>query len=352
MTELLSNIPPKSDYKKGSEKVFFSYPGNQNHFQTGYYGVDPNVLIAGTLHLRFPSSDPLLATKIELVFKGFEKVKWTEHHGETTVVYSSKDKFIKQLFQLWTTSDPNENHEKIQNLDIPFEIPLPEDLPPSIKIDSGEGKIRYKLIAKIKRKGNLWKLQGSEKSVELSIDIDKYILPPINLQPSNWEQLNDSEAISRGLGYNITLENSIGGPNMPFIINLMLKFHKQDFKITKIFFGIKEYHKLTTKRKHTRNRKFYLVEKDIKGDEIQLNFNGEVNTQVRLEIPGLNKNNKRSPCWTINDRKHILVRHKIKIKIYCGGMFTSNIKLDNDIQIQNILSEHLSEPHNYNYNEK
>ncbi|GBC06309.1 hypothetical protein RclHR1_06760004 [Rhizophagus clarus] len=340
MAELI-NAPPKSEYKKSSNKVFFSYPGNQDHFQINYLGVNPNSIIAGTLHLRFPSSEPILASKIDLIFKGSEKVHWTERHGESTVTYKAKNVFVNQLLPLWKTSDPNGNYEEIRNLDIPFEISLPMNLPPSIKIDGGKGKIRYKLIANINRKGNLWKFKGSEKSVKLSINIIRFFPPSLSLQPFNWNQLYDHEALTRGLGYNATLENSVGGPNMPFIINLSLKFHKQDFKITKITFGIKEYHKLTTKRK-TRKSKSYILEKHVKAEELPLNSDSEVNTQVKLEIP-------RNFCWTIDDRKHIDVNHKVKIKIHCGGIFTSNIKLGKEVEIRNILLENYNYD-NYNYN--
>jgi hypothetical protein len=340
MTELI-NSPPKSEYKKSSEKVFFSYPGSQDHFQINYLGVNPNAILAGTLHLRFPSSEPILASRIDLIFRGSEKVKWTERHGESSVTYKAKEVFLNQLSQLWTTSKPNGDYEEIRNLDIPFEISLPTNLPPSIKIDGGKGKIRYKLIASISRKGNLWKFKGSEKTVILSVDLNRYFSPPMNLQSFNWNQLNDYEAINRGLGYDITLANSIGGPSMPFVVNLLLKFHKQDFKITKITFGIKEYRKLTTKRK-TRKTKCYILEKNIKGDEIPLNSDSEVRTQVKLEMPEWNKS--KNFCWTINDRRHIDVNHKIKIKIHCGGIFTNNIKLDKEIEIKNILVP------NQNYN--
>ncbi|RIA92085.1 hypothetical protein C1645_875003 [Glomus cerebriforme] len=332
MTEII-NIPPKSIYKKSSKKVFFSYPENQTQFLVGYYGVSPNASIIGTLHLRFPSSNPLLATKIDLNFKGYEKVKWTENKGESTATYRAIGTFVSKLFQIWKTSDPNGDFEEIQDLDIPFKINLPEVLPPTIEIDNGRGKIRYELIVNIKRKGNLWKLEGSEKSVVLSINFNKYALFPINLQPFNWSQLNNHIAKSRGLGYNITLENSIGGPNMPFIINLILNFHKQDFIISKISFGIKEYHTLIAPM-NSRNSSFYLVEKDIKGSELLL-YDGIVNTQAKLEI---DKNNKKL-CWTISDGRHIVVSHKIKIKIHCGRILTSNIKLETGVQIKNILLE-------------
>ncbi|GBB84856.1 hypothetical protein RclHR1_11430004 [Rhizophagus clarus] len=339
MKELINNVPSKSDYKIRSDKIKFSYSGNQNHFQTGHYGIDTDVSIAGTLHIRFSSSEPLLATKIEIILKGYEKVEWTESYGKRSVTYRAKDVFLNQQFDLWKTSNLNGNYEQIQNMDIPFEINLPENLPPSIKIDGGEGKINYELIANINRKRNLWKFKGSEKWVILSINLDKYFPSPTDLKPFNWYQFNDSQTISRGLGYNITLENSIGGPNMPFIINSLLKFHKQDFKITKIFFGIKEYHKLTTKGKISKKSSFYIVEKNIKRDEIYLNSNDEVKLQVKLEIPEWNEKNKKNPCWTINDRKHIIVNHKIKIKIHCGGMFTNNIKLENEVEIKNIKLE-------------
>ncbi|CAB4375900.1 unnamed protein product [Rhizophagus irregularis] len=338
MKELIENVPSKLDYKKRSEKVCFSYPGNQNHFQTGYYGIDADVSIAGTLHIKFSSSKPLLATKIELILKGYEKVEWVETYGKTTITYSANDVFLNQPLQLWKTSDPNGDYEKIQIMDIPFEIKLPENLPPSIKIDQGEGKINYKLIANISRKGNLWKFKRSEKCVELSINLDKYFLLPTDLNPFNWYQFNDSEAISRGLGYNITLENSIGGPKIPFIINSILKFYNQDFKITKIFFGIKEYHKLSTKA-NSKKSSFYIVEKNIKREEIYSNYNDEVKLQTELEIPEWIEKNKKNPCWDINDRKHIIVSHKVKIKIHCGGIFTSNIKLDNEVEIKNFILE-------------
>jgi hypothetical protein len=339
MNELINNVPSRSDYKKKSEKVCFSYPGNQSHFQTGHYGIDTDVSIAGTLHIRFHSSEPLLATKIELILKGYEKVEWIENYGKTTITYSAEDTFLYLQSELWKTSDINGNYEQIQHMDLPFEFKLPENLPSSIRIDDGEGKVRYKLIANINRKRNLWKFKGSEKCVELPIDLDKYFSPPTDLKPLNWYQFNDSEAISRGLGYNITLENSIGGPNIPFVINSILKFHKQDFKITKILFGIKEYHKLTTKGKTSKKSSFYVVEKIIKGDEIYSNSNDEVKIQAILEIPEWSEKNKKNPCWTTNDRKHIDVHHKVKIKIHCGGMFTSNIKLENDVEIKNIIMD-------------
>ena len=192
--EEIKNVPPKSAYEVKSEKAFFSYPGNQDHFQIGYYGVTPNASIAGNLHLRFPPSS-LLASKIELTFEGYEKVKWTKQSRETEPelnmenelelntetkykTYKAKETIVSKTIQLWKTSKPNGDYEEIQNMDIPFKIELPENLLPSIKIDKGKGEIKYKLIANIERESNLWKLQGSNKSIKLLIGLVTFIPPP------------------------------------------------------------------------------------------------------------------------------------------------------------------------------
>jgi hypothetical protein len=190
MEETIKNVPPKSAYEIKSEKAFFSYPENQEHFQIGYYGVTPNASVAGKLHLRFPPSS-LLASKIELTFKAYEKVHWTKQSyeikpelnletkeleisaGGKYKTYKAKEIIANKTIQLWKTSKPDGNYEEVQNMDIPFEIELPEDLFPSIKIDKGD--IKCKLIANIERESNLWKLQGSNKHIKLPIDLVTFI---------------------------------------------------------------------------------------------------------------------------------------------------------------------------------
>ncbi|CAI2163629.1 9472_t:CDS:2 [Funneliformis geosporum] len=97
---------------------------------------------------------------------------------------------------------------------------------------------------------------------DFTFELDTGKFAALHLQPCSWNQLNDPKSKSSGLGYMVSLVNSIGGPNMSFIVNIQLKF-RQDVKVKEITFILKNI------RNYQPTRQFVLYIKKM--HHIQLN---------------------------------------------------------------------------------
>lgn len=150
-----------------------------NRFQHDLLGIT-NSYIAGNLHLQFPEEEPLNAKQIEVFITGTEYVHWTEQVIKTRQVYDSntnsyytqtyvetihylhEQQILNRSLILWQSRNLKNNKykikkriEKVKHMYIPFQILLPNDLPPSMSL--GAGTIYYNVNAKIKKKMNFWK---------------------------------------------------------------------------------------------------------------------------------------------------------------------------------------------------
>ncbi|CAB4393028.1 unnamed protein product [Rhizophagus irregularis] len=314
--------PPRSSYTKASKKVWFSYVEGSNKFQHDLLGIT-NSYIAGNLHLQFPEEEPLNAKQIEVSITGTEYVHWTEqvirtcqvynastnsfytHTYVETIHYIHEKQILNRSLTLWQSSNLKNNvrskkelYEKITNMHIPFQISLPNDLPPSMSLDTGN--IYYNVNAKIKRKMKFWKCQGSKKKIKCICNITRYSPMPIT-DPFRWVEWDDQKAWKRGL---------------------------------EIFVGLKEYH-IFRASGNVKSIKKYAEERSVSGDQFPniLNTHNEWSHNFRIEV----LNDKVN--WT-TDRYNINVHHKIKIKIKFGFFSgKKNINLERMVNIENILEE-------------
>jgi hypothetical protein len=347
--------PPRSSYTQASRKVWFSYVEGSNRFQHELLGIT-NSYIAGNLHLQFPEEEPLNAKQIEVSVTGTEYVHWTEQVIRTRQIYNSttnsyetqtyvetihylhEQQILNRSLVLWQSRNLKNNviskkelYERVTNMYIPFQIPLPNDLPPSMNL--GVGTIYYNVNAKIKRKSNFWKCQGSKKMIKCICNITRYSPMPMP-DPIRWVEWDDQKAWKRGLGYDVLINYNTFGPGNPIIVKLALKFFKYDLKIKEVFVGLKEYQTFRA----SGNVKFikgYAEERKVSGDQFPniLDAHNEWSYNFRIEV----LNDKVN--WT-TDRYNINVYHKVKVKIRFGFFSgKKNINLERMVNIENILGE-------------
>ncbi|CAG8666213.1 10245_t:CDS:1 [Ambispora leptoticha] len=344
--------PPKSAYSKASQKIWFTYAQNANCFQQGLLGLTDSY-IAGNLYLRFPEAEPLKAKRIEVSITGTEYVHWTEQVLRTRCVYDAstntyrtvtyyetihylhEQQILNRSLLLWESKSLKDNGtsnkklpEKITKMNLPFQLSLPDDLPPSMNLVVG--RIYYNVNAKIKRKRNFWKFQGSNKSVKCSCLITRYSPMPMPA-PVRWVEWDNSKAWKRGVGYNISMAYDTFGPGNPIIVKLALKFLKPDSKIKELFVGLKEYN-LFRASGATKLNKGYVKERRILGNQFPKILNAKNEWSSVLRIDALDK-----VSWT-TERYHINVYHKVKIKIRFGIFGPKNVNLERKVNIENIAN--------------
>ncbi|GBC09437.1 hypothetical protein RclHR1_08870002 [Rhizophagus clarus] len=347
--------PPSSSYTQSSKKVWFSYVEGSDRFQHEMLGIT-NSYVAGNLHLQFPEEEALNAKQIEVSITGTEYVHWTEQVVRTRQVYNSatnsyytqtyvetihylhEQQILNRSLVLWQSRNLKNNvrskkelYEKVTNMSIPFQISLPNDLPPSMSL--GVGSIYYKVKAKIKRKSNFWKCQGSKKTIKCNCNITRYSPMPMP-DPIQWVEWDDQKAWKRGLGYDVFMDYSTFGPGNPIVVKLALKFFKYDLKVKEVFVGLKEYHTYRA----SGNVKFikgYVGERKVSGDQFPnlLDANNEWTCNFKVDV----LNDKIN--WT-TDRYNINVYHKVKVKIKFG-LFSGkkNVNLERMVNIENILEK-------------
>ncbi|CAB4489706.1 hypothetical protein RhiirA1_496648, partial [Rhizophagus irregularis] len=344
--------PPRSSYTQASRKVWFSYVEGSNRFQHELLGIT-NSYIAGNLHLQFPKGEPLNAKQIEVSITGTEYVHWTEKVTRTRQVYDSitnsyytqiyvekinylhEQQILNRSMILWQSRNLKNNvrskkelYENIANMYIPFQIPLPNDIPSSMSL--GTGTIYYNVNAKIKRKSNFLKFQGSKKMIKCNCNISRYSLMPMT-DPIKWVEWDDQKAWKRGLGYDVFMYYSTFGPENPIIVKFAIKFYKHDLIIKEVFVGLKEYHVFRASE-HVKLISEYVEERRVSGDQFPniLDAHNEWSYNFKIEVLDDKVN------WS-TDRDNIYVYHKVKVKIRFG-LFSGkkNINLERKVNIENI----------------
>ncbi|CAG8576423.1 6025_t:CDS:2, partial [Cetraspora pellucida] len=149
---------PESSYIKPHKNLTFSYALYFNTLQHGTLGRNDSFLI-GTLHLNYEKHQQVKS--IELNFKGYERTSWTQNQGRTKFVHSGERIIADKNYKIWTPSIKDET--EILNLDVPFKVKLPYDLPDTIKTHLGE--VYYVLRATVNLKGIL--MSSSVHTVEI-----------------------------------------------------------------------------------------------------------------------------------------------------------------------------------------
>ncbi|CAG8685304.1 8726_t:CDS:1 [Acaulospora morrowiae] len=344
--------PSNASSTKPNQKIWFSHAPNTNEFQQGLLGLTESYL-AGNLCIQFPEVKPLKAKKIEVSITGTEYVYWTDEVFKTRYVHDSiigqyreetsnetthyrhEKQFLNIPSLLWRSNDlidgatsKKEPYANITQMILPFQISLPNNLPPSMNL--GIGHIYYNVCAKIKRKSKFWKLQGSEKSIKCECLITRYSPMP-SPSPVRWVKWDDQEAQKRGLGYDISTNYSTFGPVNPVVVNLAIKFLTLDLKLTEIFVGLKEY-RLFKASEQVKIEKGYIRELRVSGNQFPgaLDAYDEWSYDFKIDVL------EEEVSWATKTH-HIEVYHKVKIKIIFGPGDPKNVKLARRINIKNIL---------------
>ncbi|KAF0548115.1 hypothetical protein F8M41_026493 [Gigaspora margarita] len=342
-------IGPKVPRSTNSKKVFFAFSPGESSFQRGYFGAHPNVYLTGVLHIRYTNKKPIFARKVEVSFVGKESVFFagTLEEGqkikedddddfsdddvstETLSTHSAKRTIFSSSTCLWRSQSKG-SYEGVTELDLPFRFKLPENLPPSLYMDKGCGRIYYMLKAKISRRPIDPDSRNYEKKIKIFCPIVRYtVIPP--QAPSRWLVKQEGPALPHAVGYDVSLNNSTFGSGLSYVVPIKLTFHEPQIYLKKIFVGIKEYHELRTDKYETATKR-YIVEETINAENIisTSNSENEYSLDVKLSIPS-----SRNLVYSV-DSTYITVSHKIKVKFHLGK--APNIKLSKFINIKNMVS--------------
>ncbi|CAG8462439.1 9353_t:CDS:2 [Ambispora gerdemannii] len=259
---------PTSNIKHNYKAYFTFEPGYQT-FQQGYLGVCRS-FIAGAFHLRFTNGSPLPVKEIRLSFVGMERVKWREEAGALQTTYKAEKQLVYLTSCIWSSnnnSGSNKEYESVTTLDLPFHFALPGDLPASMELPKGRGKISYTLKVVISRQPKILRFRASKKQyVEVNCPIIRYY-PSRLPDPTRWVQCDDKRAVARGVGYDVSLEQTTFRPEGMIIIPLRLVFHKSQAYLKKLTVGIKEYRECRAADGKFKQKK-YIMETKFTGDQV------------------------------------------------------------------------------------
>ncbi|CAI2163278.1 711_t:CDS:1 [Funneliformis geosporum] len=334
---------PNWGYLHCSTKAYFQST-NPTDFQQGCYGIEDTVL-KGSFHLRYSTNSPLWASKIEMILEGKQFVTWKGVRGE---VVRGEKMLCKQTKIIWESI--NNEFEEIITLDLPFEFPLPNNLPATITPlnvieyggniaggvagDGSEvGHITYILRAEITRPINIFKLRmNSKKIIDIWCRIHRWQSPPLNDRPFKWN------GNFMGIGYEVELEKTLF--NYKDIINIPMKFFVNDLtnvKIKKIYVRIKEYHKLKFNGKSNTIGGFVVADSSF-GEQMRKSNSGKDHYYfIKMQLNLTKANLGRKLNCSMNT-EYIDIRHKLKIKITLSSS-SKNIELDKEISILNVFAK-------------
>ncbi|CAI2183087.1 18442_t:CDS:1 [Funneliformis geosporum] len=327
------NGPPSSDYITSSSKIWFSYLPKFKSFNVGFMGVN-EASLGGILHLRSTEEHPLYINKIKIGFLGQETRGWSEPYNIDFEMKSNLEKICDINVKLWT-SGGNDEFKKVTKWDLPFNIPLPADLPPSMTYlsrNNNDWIVRYRLLATIYRKSpNL-----SKKIVSVKNRLIRY-----HLQPITNPHITLSES-SRHLGYIIRLDKTYFNLGETIKISMRLFLINLEAKLKEISICVKEYFNYGS---NNREKSYVISKKIINGDSIHnlLDDDNEWNADILLHLP-LGQNGNKILLCDITGKNSIKIQHKIKFRFKINKkLFGANdiIKVEKYISIKNFVNEEM-----------
>ncbi|RIA90886.1 hypothetical protein C1645_768817 [Glomus cerebriforme] len=320
-----------------SDKISIRFSPRENSFQQGFLGLESSK-VAGILKLNYPSTKPLIAKKIELVFSGKEEIVWTEYQPNgrgftTSVVHSEQLEFTRYPITIWE-AERNEddkgkdNYNIIDNMELPFQFKLENNLPPSytIEYNDGSGKIYYRVVVVIHRKSNLLKLQGKKKVVKFTIPITRYGRIPYKSEIFRW----NSEKEKYGVNYDVILEREIFAKGDSIIVPIKIIINNPNVKIKSVGAGIKQSTELQNAGSLVRPRESnYLSWDEVEDYDIKLaaDSKNEYYIEMKMKIP-----NNDTVRLSIN-QSLIIIWHQFEVKITLEG--AHDILLNREIKVVN-----------------
>ncbi|CAG8579231.1 5721_t:CDS:2 [Paraglomus brasilianum] len=327
--------PLISAYANYTPKVTFSYLAGHASFQTGYFGVEDTATVSGMLNLRFPDNDPCLAKSIVISLIGEERIRWTEKTPdvETPTKSTSRKRsestnrmasnvFCNQSICVWQTCLVG--YEEIRSLDIPFSFNLPTDLPASLYLDDVQARIKEVEVG-------LWLTKYAEEPAVLDDDRSAQswsVAEPNSEIPIRWSSWNDAAAIQRGLGWEITLNKTLFGPDNHIMVSVKLLFMDPRVKVESISFGLQEIRTCHIDDDQIVNKsKKYIRHERVRGEDIAILPGPDKEGFVVFVTP------TDGVTFDVNTM-YITVKHKVKIRID----FSQYAAIEKDIVIRNFIS--------------
>ncbi|CAG8666227.1 717_t:CDS:1, partial [Funneliformis mosseae] len=307
-----------NDSNKQSNKVFLDFSPKKISYQQGYLGIEPS-RVSGVLKINYPSTKPLIAKAIEIIFSGKEEIIWTEYQPNargytTSVVHSEQDEFAREEKLIWRAEknlkdfSEKDPYEKLNQLDLPFSFKLENNLPSSnlIEYDDGLGRIYYRIVVIIYRKSNILKLQGKKKVIKFTIPITRYAKIPYKPEAIEWNAFRKDS-----VSYDVKIGCTIFDKGETIIFPIKLILHNPNVKIKKVGAGIKQYTRLWNGGSPVKSEKKYLASKEVEGDKINMvvDSGNEYYVEMEVTIP----NNDSTKYST--SRSLITICHQIKVKI-------------------------------------
>ncbi|CAG8517609.1 11372_t:CDS:2 [Acaulospora colombiana] len=283
--------------------------------------------ISGTLHIRYTEEKPIFAKKIEVSFVGKEYVFF-----RGTVLESRRTEDDEVLNDEDPGAEISEDgsYEGVKSLDLPFTFKLPDNLPPSVCMDKGCGRIYYTLKAVISRQPINPDSNKRKKVIKLVVPIVRHTITPPPT-PCRWLVKKEGPAITHAVCYDVSLDRVTFRPGDTVTVPIKLHLRESYAYLKEIFVGIKEYHELRTNEYETTTKK-YIVDKTISAESIPIadGPDNEMSVNVKFEIP-----HQRNLVYNV-DTTYLTVTHKFKVKLRLGQV--PDIHLRKAINVENIVS--------------
>ncbi|CAG8479491.1 10438_t:CDS:1 [Ambispora gerdemannii] len=330
-----NTISPTSPH---NQKIFFTYPATQTSFQKGFLGVE-DASICGTLHLRYSRIRPLLATKIMLTFTGKLKIVLEKSY----VGFRTNDLMNKKIFKdqtiysktldLWSSATYESEFQAINCLDLPFQFDLPAYLESTISLKPENqcyARIYYTLKATVHQKPDIRRLLRKTKILKVNCLLDRYSTPwQINNSEFCLSSYDDEKAISRGIGYNLSLAQRTILLNSRLNVTLNLIFHDARINLKKILCILEERYVICVDDITSKIKKSEVTRACVKGVAIAIlpGPKNESCVQISVEVPGKDK------VFCSMKSSGVRIRHFLKLLLRLGN--AEDIELETEITIIN-----------------
>ncbi|CAG8710628.1 5573_t:CDS:1, partial [Acaulospora morrowiae] len=230
-----STTGPKLPISRNSRKAFFSFSNGATSFQQGCLG-EQQATISGVLNIRYTDKKPIFAKKIEISFVGKEYAFFRGTVSEdqktkndddeisddeisddeipeddgTFSTHTAKRKIFETSVCIWKSQSKG-SYEGVKFLDLPFKFQLPDNLPPSICMDRGWGRIYYMLKAVISRQPINPDSNKSRKMIKMMVPVVRYTATP-SPTPSRWFAKEEGPVVTRSVCYDVSLDRETFGP--------------------------------------------------------------------------------------------------------------------------------------------
>ncbi|CAG8632164.1 41734_t:CDS:1 [Gigaspora margarita] len=326
----MKNRPQASDYIKSAKGVSFSYAIGCNSFQKGTLG-DADSYVTGTLHFNY--GKPQQIKNVTLNFKGIEKTVWHKSQARSKAVYSGEHIIVDLIEEVWKSDNPDGG---FMNLDIPFKIKLPPNLPDTIETEIGN--IEYIIRAVITRKGSLG-LSASNQVVEIKCSLKR----TLHLTGSDNVPYKLRGESRCGIDYLFSLppKNNFN-PGAYVSIPMRIRFLKPGISVERIEIALKTCMDFRCSiPSETRHAKEVATSLLVPRQELKYtqpttgdHFDGECSHTINLFVP-------RNVQPTYSGR-YISINHQLIIK-FCLWGADSDFQVEESIRVTNVF-DHQQQP--------